>query len=131
MRELTIWTEMASVGNREIDEQHKNLFRLGRETLRILEEHAHDVERAHEVLNDIAEALGQHFDFEEKLLARNACPLLERHVAEHNAYRMRLYKNLNQTAAVGIDKDGLLAVMRDWISKHVPNMDVLCKDYLK
>ena len=123
---------MASVGSREVDEQHKNLYRLGREALRILEEHARDVDRAHEVLNDIAEALSKTFELEEKCLARNACPLLGSHVAEHDAYRMSLNKNLNDTAAgASIDKDALLAAMRDWITKHVPNMDVLCKDYLK
>ena len=125
MRELAGWSESVSVGNLDIDRQHKNLFRLGQVALNLLGDEAIVSKRADEVLNDIVEAMRQCFASEEKLLARNSCPFLKQHAAEHMVFNEQLTRIIYQSAR---DADELHKVLRDWTSRHVPEIDELCRD---
>ena len=129
MKDLTIWTAELSVGNRRIDDQNKNLFRLGREALRLLEEDKGNKERAHEVLNDIVEAVNKHFDAEELILLKNDYPFLKRHIEEHRVFRARFLDIILKCELRSLDRDVLLSVMRDWIVMHVSITDLSCKEY--
>ena len=129
MGDITAWTADLSVGNRRIDDQHKNLFRLGREALRLIEEDKDNKERAYEVLNDIVEAINKHFEAEEEMLARKAYPFLNEHKEEHRVFRARFLDLLIKYQLRSLDREVLIEIMRDWIINHVSITDLSCKEY--
>ena len=129
MSDITIWTADLSVGNRRIDDLHQNLFRLGRQALLSLDEYKGDLERSHQVLKEIAEAMWEGFSVEEDTLVRNDCPSVSQHDEEHRVFRARFLDIILKCELRSLDRDVLLSVMRDWIVMHVSITDLSCKEY--
>lgn len=131
MKQTLHWSESMSVGNHTIDRQHAKLIELGNAASRLLEENDSDVDQTHIVLNDIAEALREHYATEERVLANNACPFLKQHVEEHASYHKRMTFILIQANAEKLDRKALLTLIREATTTHVLGMDMRCKDYMK
>ncbi len=128
MRELARWNESVSVGNLDIDKRHRHLFRLWQVALDVLENEIFEKHKTREYLSDITEVMRRCFATEEILMADNSCPLKKQHAAEHIVFCKQLTEVISQTTC---DADELHRVLQDWTSRHVPQMDVLCKDYFK
>lgn len=128
MSEFVKWSHANCIGKAHIDGQRKHLFQLGERVLNLLESASHDQSQKHEVLNDIVESMRSCFASEERLLESNQCPYLEKHVLEHRAFMERLIDMLMRSQMGSFDLNQLQAVCSDWANRHVPNMDVRCKN---
>lgn len=82
-------------------------------------------------MNELAILTAEHFEAEEKQLAKNNCPTLAEHIAAHNFYRERLVGVLLDGMAGLLDRKELLKITNDWFLKHMAEMDLASKDYMK
>ncbi len=123
--ETFIWTEEMSVGNAQMDAQHKqiadllNLF-----TNRIGKKPAFGV-----ILSMICYA-DSHFRDEEALLSRVGFPELERQRHEHHEFLARAQKFANEP----LEDEGLQArlgsFLAHWLRHHILTEDMKYKPYV-
>ncbi|MEY4138196.1 MAG: hypothetical protein RLZZ371_378 [Pseudomonadota bacterium] len=127
MNEIPAWTESLSVGDSLQDMLRQHLFNVGQQVQRLRDEGDEDVQSAHEVLNNVVEAMRECFIAEEDKLLTNTCRYKELHMNEHKNYMERLMSIILKIPRGGIDIEELFAVVRDWATRHAPTIDTLCK----
>lgn len=124
------WHAGLSVGNRELDQQHRELLGLCEAAATLLAADACVSEDFHRVLNDIMELLIRHFVTEECILAANGCPELAAHMLEHRASMERLTDLLCKGFRTRIDTPALLSGIGEWLNEHIAVSDISIKGYL-
>lgn len=130
MSSLPNWNPELCVGNRQIDDQHRRLLLLGVQALGLLKEDS-SMAQFHVVLNDLADLARKHFADEEQVLARNHCPSLEEHKAEHAAYLELLTEVCYQGTQHHPDRAGLERIVCEYLNHHVSETDMKCKAFMK
>ena len=130
MPELSTWDPGQSVGNPELDRQHQRLLELAVQAIQLAESGSPMRETFHRVLNDITDMAFQHFAAEEDLMARNGCPTLAAHKAEHDAYLEQLTRVLYQGSTGVDDRRALAQLMREFTSHHLRETDLETRRYL-
>lgn len=128
---IPAWEPALSVGNPELDRQHRRLLELARQAVEIAESGSDLRETFHRILNDITDLAFQHFAAEEEVLARNACPTFPEHKAEHDAYLEQLTRVLYQGTTGVDDRLALARLMRDFTSHHLRETDIESKSYMR
>jgi hemerythrin len=120
-----------SVGNPELDRQHRKLHELARQAIELVEGDCDLRENFHRILNDITDLAFQHFAAEEETLARNGCPTLREHKAEHDDYLEQLTRVLYRGSTGDEDRQALAQLMRDFTEHHLRETDLESKAYLR
>lgn len=121
------WNDTYSVGVREMDEQHKRLLGYIGALGELLV--TQDNELIHELLARITDYGQQHFEAEERLLAKHGFPLEEQRAA-HERY-IEWMAETNYEAV-----DGTLALpavydyLRRWWTTHILGDDMQYKEFL-
>ena len=111
------WSSEYSVGNPEIDKQHRDLALL----ISALEKSVstkQDRERMHADLVMLAKYNRAHFAVEENLMLAHAYPASEAHLAEHRQFAAAL-ADLERKSATQNVSSGLVALIRAWEEQHV------------
>lgn len=117
------WSDSLSVGNRQIDDDHKHLFGL----LDKLQD-AMKQGKANTVISNIMDELVQytvsHFRREEQFMQRIAYPDFVAHKSEHDKLiaevsdlQVRL-KNGSLTLSLSVNQ-----FLSDWLNRHIMNSD--------
>lgn len=119
-----------SVGNDQLDHQHQRLIALCQRAEILASDESLPPDDFVVVLNDIMEQIVQHFTDEEALLARNACPSLEAHRAEHTRFLEVLTDTLLHSLESQHDRVGLARTMGLWINEHLRQFDLPATKYL-
>jgi hemerythrin len=119
------WSPSLAIGVPEIDEQHRALFeRAERFAVAV---HANErTPRLAELFDFLAEYALEHFASEEALMRRVDYPDLDRHVAEHRAFKQRLGSLVPQWDSEGESSAMLLALLGfldAWLVEHVRGSD--------
>ena len=120
------WRDAYSVNIKVIDEQHKNLFKIGRslyEMLKIKEECQSEIVK---VLKELKEYIIYHFSEEEKYMKEYNYDEYEKHKLEHEFFIKKI-KEFNQQ----IDREKELFAfteemqefIADWIENHILRTD--------
>lgn len=125
------WSPALSVGNDQIDRQHQQLLSLCAQAVKAFDTEAPGKESFHELLNDVAALAARHFDTEEKVLARHACPTLAAHKAEHEKYLELLAELLVKATNQELDRAGLDSFLSDWLGRHLHEVDLPEKYYMR
>jgi hemerythrin len=125
------WNDTLTVGNREIDRQHKTLFELadrfhaamaGDEGKQILQQ----------TLADLIDYTRHHFAAEESLMQKSSYPEYRLHKKEHDALTHKVVQFRDDLAAdravVSID---FLQFLREWLVQHIGQMDKKVGEYLR
>lgn len=127
---LIVWETKFSIGQPEIDEQHKKLI--------LLINQFHDAmmagngkEMLEEVLTGLIDYTSYHFKAEEDLMFRQAYPDLDAHMAEH-AYFIR---KITQTQEAFRSGERMLTIhlmnfLRDWLVNHIMLTDKRIGDFI-
>ena len=127
----SVWDDSISVGNKLLDEQHRQAFDMLQAATRLLSGTTQSISHFHGYVEYFLCYLEMHFATEEAVLARNACPTLAGHKIEHDSM-LEALKELQLEAIAGkIDNARLLEFMNDLVMRHVPEVDVPNKDYLR
>lgn len=127
------WTEDSSVGVMAIDDQHKELLVIT-DTLfqAILADRGFDVLLG--VLNELAQYVSYHFDFEEKLLKQHGYSAVEYkdHVDEHVSLKRQVAEYIEKYSESGGTLDmEVYNFLRDWTDEHLQRTDMKYKRFLK
>ncbi|MEN9903557.1 MAG: hypothetical protein RLZZ555_122 [Pseudomonadota bacterium] len=133
MAELNIpdWSSKLSVGNPQIDAQHRQLIVLGQQVLELLGASQPDARRFHQLLNDVTDAVRRHFETEEAVLQANHCPLLAEHRALHDQYTEDLTGLLYDGTNGVVHEEELARLIHDLVTVHLLEKDLPLKAYLK
>lgn len=125
------WSESLRVGNGQLDDRHQHVVALCDRAARC----ASTVTREgrsefHLILNDLAAFLERHFALEESMLEKNRCPNLMAHKLAHVSYMERMANLLCGAATGELNCTALQTFSRDYLTKHLFEMDVADKAYL-
>jgi hemerythrin-like metal-binding protein len=124
--EIIEWDESYSVGVPELDEQHRQLFRLINDLF-----DAQDVTPQSQPLSDLLARMNEyaatHFQSEEKYMAETGYPDIQNHTWAHNQFRKKVEQLHADVVAnrrtVSVDMQNFLY---EWLSSHILSCD---KDY--
>ncbi len=130
-----VWTKKLAVGVREIDIQHRELFRKIDDLLKAMEkdsgEDEGDIERFFEFLEDYA---GSHFKMEQKAMAVYKYPSIADHLKEHDIFTHAIdelkaaYKSKGASVELKVE---LRERLCDWLVDHVSEVDKALGSFLK
>jgi hemerythrin-like metal-binding protein len=125
------WTEEYSVGVRELDDHHRELFSLLDSNLKsVIDKN----ENSNTIVADskkLQEYAVTHFEAEEKLFLKIKYPDTIAHIQEHEEFRKELQKL--DTLAHGTDdlaRLKLLLFLSTWFTKHIITADKKYIPYL-
>lgn len=117
------WSNMLSVGVRDIDDQHRVLVdilnRLGDVVMGEVTEWD---EKA--VLADLLQYTAKHFGFEEGLMRDNGYPEMEDHLRQHRELIAQLKAMIERfNGGDQPDAEELLVFVREWLTTHILSTD--------
>lgn len=125
------WSEQYLVGNKTIDDEHKELFNL------INQFHTDWVETQDRqviarVLNRLVDYAERHFQHEEAIMAEAGYPMLTEHQKVHEMLFDKIF-NLHQDY---VRNDlrleiGMVKFLKNWLVDHILENDYLFRDFLK
>ncbi len=128
------WREDFSVNIKIIDDQHKELFRIGNALYDIvsIKDGIDRYDEILEALYSLRDYAIYHFDYEEQMMKKNDYPGYFEHKKQHDEF-IRKVKSMDEES---IDKDQIKASMdliifvANWIENHILKTDMEYKDYL-
>jgi hemerythrin-like metal-binding protein len=122
------WTEEYSVGVRELDDHHRQLFSLLNSNLKSVIENNGESKTIAADLKKLQEYAVTHFKVEENFFLKINYPDAPAHIHEHEEFRKELQKL--DTLANGTDdlaRLKLLLFLSTWFTKHIMTAD---KEYI-
>ena len=121
------WSNKFSVANEEVDNQHKQLFKIGETIWQTLKSDKDDkYEEITLLLKELVDYTGYHFSCEERLMNLHDLSLDENHVKEHNNFIFKIV-HLKSLFIDENQHDILLETLNfiaDWIAEHILETDV-------
>jgi len=131
-RNFTEWQPRYSVGNYELDNQHKKILSLCRQSIDGIDDNSREgIVSFHLILNDLAEYADRHFKTEEALLAASGYPLSAQHIEEHLEYRCKLTELLFDATSGRVDKDSLQRYLAEWWYQHILTSDMQYAKFIR
>ncbi len=112
-----IWDEKLSVGNSDIDEQHKWLIAF------ISKSRTQNIEGIKKSLMDLYRYTREHFSFEEAHMKSIGYPKLEEHIEQHNQLLLKLTEFTEHSLLNGNTLQEFYAMLDTWIVRHVMKHD--------
>ena len=124
---IPAWTSALSIHNAKLDDARQRLLLLCQEARRLAAQpHVDDV-AFHQLLNDLMELADRHFAEEERWLAENACPLLDRQRLEHETFIAVVTGLLVDATQHRLNRAGLLSFLSHYAWHHIVGTDVACQ----
>lgn len=125
------WSNKLSIGNDNIDLDHKRLFVIYNDLIDLVSTNWNRVEFAR-ILNDMTDYALSHFKKEEVYMQEFGFPDFAEHKKEHEAY---LYKistyNFNLLGIHAPEPQEVLDFLEAWWQSHVMQSDKLYEQYKK
>ena len=127
------WDPSLSVGNDELDEQHRKLLDLIRKVLwlAVIENDSSVRQRFVRIINEIVHLALNHFECEEKTLAINGFQGLEKHKTEHDKYLNMLAELLYGATHGHLDLKAMVALIAEDLYDHLLTTDMECREFMK
>ena len=125
------WSEDHIVHLPEIDAEHENIFRLGRELCEAIAAGAPEP-RVKQMFGDLTEAAAAHFSHEERLMKKAGYSSLAWHKQSHDAVRKRVAECLPWIDDGDLDAcREFLKYLYDWLNDHAGLADRMMASYLR
>ena len=120
-----VWIEEYSIGNEEIDEQHKVLFAMINDFF-----HQDNKEAAILLFQSLSSYIDLHFEAEENLLRQINYPDTEEHIKKHGELREKFHLLRGKLDDYDIDVHHKIAMfLYNWLAKHILKADMEYKSY--
>jgi len=127
------WNEYYSLGNEQVDNQHRELFNLVNSLIRSCDDGT-DTVKLKETLLFLVNYAVLHFDDEEALQIKYNYPEYENHKKLHDEFKVvviELVKRFNETgSSIELSKDVKKIVIK-WLVKHIMDEDKKIGNYLR
>ena len=127
------WSPALAVGVKEIDSQHKELFKKVNDLL-IAMRNSKGKEEIKETLRFMEEYTIKHFATEEKIMENYKYPGLEEQKIQHHAFMKRIHKMKSEYKIKGITSHLVILVetkICEWLIKHTGDLDQKIGEYLR
>ncbi len=127
-----VWTdEKYATGVKEIDEQHKQLFKTINEMEEVIEKPELDTWQVKKLIIFLGIYTKRHFGYEEDCMFKNNCPIYKKNEDAHKKF-LTFYKDIRaESEEVGITR-GLAKRLYDasgnWLVNHIGKIDVHIRD---
>ncbi len=126
---LITWNESYSVGNSDIDEQHKRLIAIINDFhSRIVAGPEYERQILPEILEDLFSYVEYHFNFEEELMSSKSFEHIDDHFEVHRTMLEKLHdmktRLLNKEMVLSIE---MLIFLQDWLVDHILGVDMKYK----
>lgn len=119
------WIDEYSVGNREIDEQHKTLFSMINDFFQ-----EEDKDKAVLIFQNLTSYIDLQFDAEENLLRQINYPGTEEHILKHQELRDKFHVLNGKVENYNIETLHKVAMfLYNWLAKHILKSDMEYKSY--
>lgn len=125
--EIIEWQDKFSVGNDEIDSQHKGLFEILNSIVR---DHYPNVRspKLDELFKKFEEYADKHFSFEQEYMKQIDYPCYETQISQHEYYMNKLSELMRDEFTVPNDVHNFL---RNWLVNHVLKCDGQIREYVQ
>ena len=127
------WREHLAVGVKQIDEQHKELFRRFSVLMDAINQGT-GAAQVLKVLNFLDDYTVTHFRNEEKIMVEHRYPHLALHQEEHGQFCRDLEKLKCRISTEGFTQQNVLLTSRTllrWLIQHICTIDKALADHLK
>lgn len=125
------WSNEYELGIKEIDKQHKKLFIIGNEMVKIYENNTDEssLDDILDVINELIDYTVYHFNTEEELLDKYNYDNLSEHKEKHEKFTLYLksisYNELVQNEQKFLDET--INLISNWIKEHIKREDMKYK----
>jgi hemerythrin-like metal-binding protein len=125
-KQFVVWDDKYSIGVKDVDEQHKELFKLTNELYEACTSRgAAAVEHTKSALQKAVSYVVMHFSMEESLMERFSDPNFESHKEEHDLFVREVIKDAANLEQMGEEASvAFMNFLKGWISKHVTGTDI-------
>ena len=127
---LLKWKDAYSMGEIEIDKQHKGLFKLSNDIYYLVEAGVDDSERFRELFLILTDYTIDHFIYEEMYIQEEGFPGLEEHIQQHLDFSNKL-----REICIGINKETHIKDIGEfvttWLVHHVIEEDMKYKKFVE
>lgn len=133
MNELLEFRNEILTGIENIDNQHKDLFKI----LNILFNYSLKGELTNEItitLNELTTYVDNHFTDEEKMMIDYSFPNIEEHILEHKKLKEKVNSLLLNIDKQGVSSEIIRETNRlaiEWLISHLYSMDIELAEYIK
>lgn len=120
---LLAWSNMFSVGVKDIDDQHKKLVDMANRLNDAMKAGQGRAEVGG-ILGELVEYTVNHFAFEERLMDKHAYPMSSQHKKEHQDLVRTVgeFKRKFELGDAALTAE-IMGFLRDWLSRHIMNSD--------
>jgi len=129
MVDLIKWDESCRVGVKELDDQHKQLFKICNDLIRTVVENR-VAETGLETIQQLTDYAEHHFRREEELLYQAGYSDAREHHLEHNRLMNDLLLFKSEYIAGDLDVSRVSEFLIEWILHHVKGTDRAYVDHL-
>lgn len=120
------WRDAYSVNVRTIDEQHKMLFKIGRELGDLVSIEGDHFDEIMAILNRLKDYTVFHFNEEEELMEKYGYPGIEKHRLEHKYFVSKI-NELDKEDEVDEEQKKIsmeiITFIANWIENHILKTD--------
>lgn len=120
------WLDEYNTGNETIDQQHRYLFDLAKQTI----DPDNDSQATHHKFLVLEHFLKDHFAEEEKLMLELGYPGIDQHKQEHALLLAELDEIGQEIVRGEMNKDKISDFMRHWVFEHFQKKDMALKQCL-
>jgi hemerythrin-like metal-binding protein len=126
------WTENFSVGVRELDQQHQQLFKLVNRLISAAGTISTHSETISDILMEMTRYAQTHFKTEERLMKVYGYPGLGEQKIQHHDFRKKT-TNLAKATTFGVEQipEALLEYLADWLTHHILEDDMAYRSFFK
>ncbi|MEI6306223.1 MAG: bacteriohemerythrin [Deltaproteobacteria bacterium] len=120
---LFTWSDKYSIGNDEIDNQHKKLFDILNKLFDICVG-KNDVDTLEAALDDLVSYTDYHFKFEEQHMRDVGYKKIGKHIVEHDYFKNEIIFAKRRQAQNKSNTDNkLIEFLSNWLIQHVTEED--------
>lgn len=125
------WNQELSVGNYDIDEQHKELIKIINEVIVVIREKEYTFSNLLSVVCKLDNYVNEHFQYEENFMNTHHIEGKEKHIKEHDIARQKM-NSLNVIEQENFEEKfffDTLGWLSNWLINHIMNTDKMLNVY--
>ena len=119
------WSEALSVGNFEVDEQHKELIKIINEVGMVIRQKQYTFSNLLSVVYKLDNYIKEHFQYEEMFMEKYLIEGREKHIKEHDSARQKM-EEINVIEQENYEEKffcDTLGWLSNWLINHIMSTD--------